>query len=161
MLELDTDPDVHKYVGRKPISTIEEARSVIDYVRKQYVDNGIGRWAVIHRATGDFLGWAGFKLIREPTNNHVNHYDFGYRIIRRCWGHGIATEASIACLNYGIKELGLRNIYAMTDVNNGASRHVLEKLGFQFIEIFRFDTNPGWRTEDDLTATWYKLDDPE
>jgi RimJ/RimL family protein N-acetyltransferase len=49
----------------------------------------------------------------------------------------------------------------MTDVNNSASRRVLEKVGFRFIELFRFDKNPGWRTEDDLTATWFKLDSPE
>ena len=157
MLELDTDPDVHKYIGKTPITTIEQAQATIAFVRKQYSDLGIGRWAVINKANNDFLGWAGFKLITEPTNKHINHYDFGYRLIRRCWNQGIATEASLACLNYGIKELGLKDIYAMTDPANAASRHVLEKLGFQFIELFTFPTNPGWRTDNDLTTTWYKL----
>jgi ribosomal-protein-alanine N-acetyltransferase len=157
MLELDTDPEVHKYVGKNPITTIEQARETIAFVRQQYIDLGIGRWAVINRADNDFLGWAGFKLITEPTNNHINHYDFGYRFIRRCWNQGIGTEASIACLNYGIKELHLKNIYAMTDPENTASRHLLEKLGFKFIELFQFETNPGWRTDDNLTTTWYKL----
>jgi RimJ/RimL family protein N-acetyltransferase len=56
-----------------------------------------------------------------------------------------------------VQELGLRDISAMTDPANGASRHVLEKLGFQYIETFHFESNPGWRTDDDLATTWYTL----
>jgi len=159
MFELDSDAEVMRYIGRKPVESIEESREVIAFVRQQYEANGIGRWAVIEKETGDFLGWVGFKLIQELTNNHINFYDFGYRFVRRSWGRGFATEASIASLHFGKKELKLPDIYAMTDVNNGASRHILEKLGFQLLETFRFERNPGWRTDDDLEATWYKLAD--
>lgn len=157
MYELDSDPEVMRYIGRQPVQTIEESRGVIDFITNQYAVDGIGRWAVIEKASGDFLGWVGFKLIHELTNNHIDFYDFGYRFIRRSWGKGFATEASIASLHFGKKVLKLPDIYAMTDINNGASRHVLEKLGFRLIETFHFERNPGWRTDDDLTATWYKL----
>jgi ribosomal-protein-alanine N-acetyltransferase len=157
MFELDADPNVLRYVGRKPIHTIEEARGVIQFIRNQYATDRIGRWAVLEKGTGDFLGWTGFKLMHEPMNNHVNHYDFGYRFIQRCWGKGFATEAGKASLEYGVKELGLAPVYAATDVDNAASRRILEKLGFRFVEIFKYDTDPGWRTDDDLSATWYEL----
>lgn len=159
MFELDSDPEVMRFIGRRPVQGIDESRAVIDFVRHQYATDRIGRWAVIEKATNDFLGWTGFKLIHERTNNHIDFYDFGYRFIRRSWGRGFATEASIACLHFGKKELKLPDIYAMTDVNHVVSRHVLEKLGFQFIETFLFETNPGWRTDNELTATWYKLKD--
>jgi RimJ/RimL family protein N-acetyltransferase len=159
MFELDSDPEVMRYIGRKPVETIDESRGVIAFVRQQYEANGIGRWAVIEKDSGNFLGWVGFKLIQERTNNHIDFHDFGYRFLRKHWGKGYATESSIASLHFGKKELKLPDIYAMTDVNNGASRHVLEKLGFQLLDIFRFERNPGWRTEDDLDATWYKLAD--
>jgi RimJ/RimL family protein N-acetyltransferase len=157
MFELDSDPEVMRYIGRKPVDTIEESRSVIAFIQQQYTANGIGRWAVLEKKSGHFLGWVGFKLIQELTNNHINFYDFGYRFVRREWGKGYATEASIASLHFGKKELKLPDIYAMTDVNNGTSRHILEKLGFKLLETFRFERNPGWRTDDDLDATWYKL----
>lgn len=159
MFKLDSNPEVMRYIGRNPVESIEQSRDVIDLVRGQYVANGIGRWAVLEKRTGDFLGWVGFKLIQEETNNHINFYDFGYRFIQKHWGKGFATEASVASLHFGKKELKLPDIYAMTDVHNGASRHVLEKLGFQLLETFRFEKNPGWRTDDDLEATWYKLQD--
>jgi len=139
MLMLDSDPDVHQYLGKKPISTLEESLSNIDLIRKQYVENGIGRWAIIEKQSNCFVGWAGLKLIKEMTNNHINYYDLGYRLIKKYWGQGIATEVALASLNYGFNVLKQNNIYAIADINNHASVHVLEKIGFSKIEIFLYD----------------------
>jgi RimJ/RimL family protein N-acetyltransferase len=51
--------------------------------------------------------------------------------------------------------LQLNEVHAMTDVDNGASRRILEKLGFNFMGIFNYDAAPTWRTEGEPT-TWYK-----
>src|SRR5688572_11277934 len=101
MFELDSDPDVHTYLGTKPLEHIEQSREVIEMVRKQYIDNGIGRWAMIERSTGEFVGWAGLKLVKTETNGRINFYDVGYRLIKRYWGKGFASEAAIASVNYG------------------------------------------------------------
>lgn len=138
MFELDSDKDVHKYLGNQPFTKIEESREIIEFIRKQYVDNGIGRWAMISKETGEFMGWTGFKLMKELTNNHVNYYDLGYRLIKRFWGKGYATESAKACLQYGFGELKLDKIYGMADTNNTASRHVLEKAGLKYVETFDF-----------------------
>ena len=42
IFELDSDPEVHEFLGKKTIKTINEAHKVIDFIRKQYVSNGIG-----------------------------------------------------------------------------------------------------------------------
>lgn len=157
MFEMDSDPEVHRYLGNKPYTTIEESRENIDFVRRQYKDNGIGRWAVTLKDTGEFVGWTGFKLMREAVNGHVNHYDFGYRHMRRHWHKGYASEAARAALRYGIDVLGLKDIYAMTAIDNAGSRHILESLGFRFVEIFNYDGQPFWRIG--APVTWYKLDD--
>jgi len=156
MFVMDSDPEVHKYVGKSPVTKIEESRDVIAFVRQQYIDNGIGRWAIIEKATNDFVGWTGHKLMKERVNGHINYYDFGYRLAKRFWGKGYATESGRAALKYGIDQLGFRDIYAMTDVNNMASRNVLEKVGLVYIETFNYDAAPTiWRTEGEPT-TWYK-----
>ena len=77
--ELDSDAEVHKYIESKTIDTIEQARETIRFIRQQYIDNGIGRWAIIEKETNNFIGWTGLKLIRKETNNHINYYDLGYR----------------------------------------------------------------------------------
>lgn len=139
VFELDSNKDVHKYLGNKPIKNIEEARNVIDFIRHQYIENGIGRWAVIEKETNNFIGWAGLKLIRDKINNHSNFYDLGYRLIPKYWGKGIATESAKALLDYGFEKLQLNIIYSMADTSNKASRNVLEKTGFKFVETFFLD----------------------
>jgi len=138
MFELDSDKDVHKYLGNQPFTKIEDSREIIHFIRKQYQDNGIGRWAMINKGTGEFMGWSGFKLMKDITNDHVNYYDLGYRLIKRFWGKGYATESAKASVSYGFNELKLNEIFAMADIHNKESRHVLEKSGFKFIEPFDF-----------------------
>lgn len=48
---------------------------VIESIRKQYFDNGIGRWAVIEKESNNFIGWSGLKFVREETNNHIEYLD--------------------------------------------------------------------------------------
>jgi RimJ/RimL family protein N-acetyltransferase len=157
MYEMDSNPAVHKYIAQKPVHTRQESREVINYVRQQYKDNGVGRWAIIEKGSNDFLGWTGFKLMTETVNGQTNYYDYGYRLSQRAWGKGIATESGRASLQYGIEQMGLWPVFAMTDVNNAASRHVLEKLGFRFVEIFHYEGASQWRRAVDPMATWYEL----
>lgn len=156
MFEMDSDPEVHRYLGGKYYKSIEESRENIRIVRQQYDDHGIGRWAVLDKSNGEFLGWVGFKFMTDKVNGHVHHYDFGYRLKSSAWGKGIASEAGKASLEYGLNEMKLQPVYAMTDVANSASRRVLEKLGFQLKGTFIYDGPLTWRTEDDLETTWYE-----
>lgn len=158
MFAMDSDPSVHTYLGNNPVTSIDQIHDVIKAVQQQYQDNGIGRWAMIDKTTGDFVGWTGFRFMRTMLNGHINYYDFGYRLARRYWGLGLATEAGRAALSHGISVLGFKDIHAITDEGNTASRHVLEKLGFRFQHIFNFDdaSMPAFMG---TPTTWYTLDD--
>ena len=156
MFAMDSDPEVHRYLGNRPAQTLEEEAKVIEFVRQQYTELGIGRWAIEEGATGDFVGWTGFKRITSPINGHNNHLDFGYRLARRHWGKGYASESGKAALQYGLDALGLSDIHAMTDVDNAASRRVLEKLGFKLVSIFPYDGDVTW-VERGYPTTWYSL----
>lgn len=159
MFELDSDSEVHKYVGKKPVTTLQQCKDVIEFIREQYSSNGIGRWAVIEKQSGDFVGWSGLKLMKEPVNKHINFYDIGYRLIKKHWGKGYATESGIAARDYAFTTLNAKEIFAMTDVENTASRKALEKIGLHYVETFVYDASPGWREEGEL-ATWYKMVNP-
>jgi RimJ/RimL family protein N-acetyltransferase len=56
MFELDSDPEVHRYLGNNPVKSIDQVRNIINSVRLQYKENGIGRWAVIEKASNEFIG---------------------------------------------------------------------------------------------------------
>lgn len=152
LFELDSDPEVHRYLGNQPVKSIEQIRLVIAFIQQQYEDNGIGRWAVIEKKSGEFLGWAGLKLFREEVNQHSGFYELGYRFMKKHWGKGYATEAAKASVKYGFEEMDLDELFAMTDINNGASRQVLKKAGFEHIETFQFNDEP---------TDWFRIGNPK
>ncbi len=146
--ELDSDKDVHRYLGGNTINTIDESRMMIDAVREQYVTRGIGRWAIVEKKSNHFVGWTGLKLeSSRVVNGYCNFYDVGYRLLKRFWGKGYATESACSSLQYGFEKLDLPVVYADADCKNRASRNVLEKIGLTWIE--RFD-------DDGCPVDWFK-----
>ncbi|MEO1413470.1 MAG: GNAT family N-acetyltransferase [Bacteroidota bacterium] len=141
LFELDSDPEVHRYLGGKPIKRLEESQSIVDYIRQQYEAAGIGRWAVVDKASREFVGWAGLKYEKEVRVDR-HYYDLGYRLKKKFWGRGIATEASLVALQYGFEVMGLAEIYAGAHVDNIASNKVLQKVGLKFLETFVYDGDP-------------------
>ena len=149
MYELDSDPDVHKYLGNKPVINKNQALDLINFIRQQYIDYGIGRWAIIDKNTKEFMGWTGLKYITDSINNHNNYYDLGYRLIKKYWGQGIATESAFASLEYAFNTLNSTEIYAFAECDHLGSDKVLKKVGLDFIETFDFDG---------IKHNWYKID---
>lgn len=139
MFELDSNPSVHKFLGNNPIHSIDQAREVIAMVREQYIENGIGRWAVIEKVSGNFIGWSGLKYIIEQENYLINFYDIGYRLIPKYWGRGYATESATAAIQYGFANIRMQEIYGSAHVQNWQSRKVLEKCGLTFVEKFMWN----------------------
>jgi RimJ/RimL family protein N-acetyltransferase len=139
LFEMDSDPDVHLYIENKPVTDISQITHIIGLLKKQYEDFGIARWAVIDKKSNECLGWCGLKYFNFPLNNHSNFYEHGYRFKKKHWGKGYATESSLAILNYGFENLQINSIYALTDPKNEKSIHVLDKLGFEFIELFDYE----------------------
>lgn len=135
--ELDSDPEVHKYLGNNPVKSMAECLDVIRYVRKQYQDNGIGRWAVEDKLTKEFVGWTGLKYEWNDRQN-VNYYDLGYRLKRKFWGKGIATETAVASLKYGFTKMNLEEIFAAAHTENIASNKILTKIGLKCIDTFDY-----------------------
>lgn len=148
MYDLDSDPEVHTYLGNTPLTDKAQAADMIDFIRQQYIDNGIGRWAVVDKRTNEFMGWTGLKYIKDEINHHINFYDIGYRFRKKYWGKGIATETAQASLKYAFNTLDINEVYALADVNNAGSNKVLKKIGLRFIEEFDFEGTP---------HNWYKI----
>ncbi|SHM20921.1 GNAT family N-acetyltransferase [Flavobacterium saccharophilum] len=151
MFELDSNPNVHTFVGKKPVTTIEESIAMIENIQQQYKDFGIGRWAVILKETNEFLGWSGIKFITNEINNHKDFYEIGYRFIEKHWGKGYATEAGKVFVDYAFNELKADALYAYADEGNENSRRILEKLGLKYTNSFEYEGE---------SEVWYELKNP-
>ncbi|MDC7999607.1 GNAT family N-acetyltransferase [Aequorivita todarodis] len=139
MFAMDSDAEVHTFLGNKPISTLEESQKMIDSIKQQYIENGIGRWAVVEKRSGNFVGWSGFKFVTDVVNGRTQYYDLGYRFLRKYWGKGYASETAIASLNHGFGELGFEEIVGIADVANTASNTILQKVGLIKRNEFIYD----------------------
>nr|WP_315201250.1 GNAT family N-acetyltransferase [uncultured Flavobacterium sp.] len=139
MFELDSNLEVHCFLGKKPVKDIDESRLMIENLSKQYAENGIGRWAVILKETNEFIGWSGIKLIADTINNHQNFYEIGYRFIQKHWGKGYATEAGLAFVDFAFNEMKVDVLHAYADAGNEGSRSILEKLGMLYVNSFEYE----------------------
>ena len=146
MFAMDSNPTVHQYLWQNPSKDISETIQIIEFVQKQYEENGIGRFATILKETGEFVGWTGIKFINEHVENgNTNFYDYGYRLNENYWNKGFATEASIAWLDFGFNQMNIQEMNAYTHAENGASNHVLNKVGFNFIEDYPDKEGVTWK----------------
>ncbi len=138
MFEMDSDPEVHRFILNQPLTDIQQSREIILMIQKQYREHGIGRWAVISKETNEFIGWAGIK-IEHNVNQHDQFYDLGYRFIQKHWNKGYATEVVKGLIKYGFEELKLEKICAFPFTRHVVSARVLEKCGFKVINHFLED----------------------
>ncbi len=151
MFELDSNPNVHRYLGNKTVKTKAETIKILENVKQQYIKRGIGRFAVIEKASGDFVGWSGIKLNTEQSmNGFTNYYDVGYRFIERFWGKGYATESGKAAVDYAFNVMNLPELYATTEIENQASHNALLKIGLEYITDF-------YCKKEELNLRWYKI----
>ncbi len=128
ILELNSDPEVVKYVHEPTLKTTEQAGQILkDIILPQY-ENNLGRWAIHIKDNAEFIGWCGLKY--RPERDEI---DLGYRLMQKAWGKGYATEAARQTLEYGLTVLKLPVISACAHVENLASISVLEKIGMDYI----------------------------
>lgn len=146
LFDMDSNPNVHTYLWQKPYTTIDDIHTYIESIHKQYERNNIGRFSTIIKATNELIGWTGIKYIDDHVENgKTNFYDYGYRLNEKHWNKGYATEASKAWLDHGFNQMNIKEMNAYTHFDNGASNHVLQKVGFNFMEDYPDEHGAIWK----------------
>lgn len=117
----------------------------LDYFEKRFLGQyeycGFGFWALIDRINGSLVGFAGLIIQEIDDKEEV---ELAYRIARRYWGQGLATEAAVAIRDYAFQELGLERLISIIEPRNVRSIRVAEKVGMRlaFQDTFHgFDVN--------------------
>jgi [ribosomal protein S5]-alanine N-acetyltransferase len=124
LVELNSDPEVMRWLGG--VRTPEQSAEMLNSRILTYYDKnpGLGVWATLLRDSGECIG---FHLLNHIQGESI--IQVGYRLFRKHWGQGYATEMTVALLEYGYRRLGLERISAITALENTASQHVLIKSG--------------------------------
>lgn len=133
LVALDGDAEVLRFIlGRA--RTEDEARDFWAPVcRDREADAvGLGWWVGRRRSDGALLGWWDLSPDR-PVPGRPVRAEAGWRLERRHWGQGLATEGARALLAHGFAAVGLRTVWAETMAVNLPSRAVMTKLGMRHV----------------------------
>ena len=155
LVELDSDPEVMRYLTGGPPTPREEIADDILPAWLRYYERweGFGFWAAIEKSTGEFVGWFHF---RPPSGSPDDEVELGSRLHRTAWGKGYGTEASRALIRRGFTEYGVRRVIASTAADNIGSRRVMEKSGLTLIRTYRM-TYPGLFNDEEQEDVEYAL----
>ncbi|RZJ74634.1 MAG: N-acetyltransferase [Flavobacterium sp.] len=137
LYQLNLDPEVIKFTGDAAFTSIEEAALFIDNYN-HYKKYGFGRWAVIEKSTGEFLGWCGLKYSEDKKE-----FDIGFRFFKIYWNNGYATESARACVEIGFTKFGIPTIVGRAMTENSGSVKVLINIGLSYRNDFDFNGNAG------------------
>lgn len=107
--------------------TPDETAASVARITQHFTDRDFGLWAVEIPNESPFIGFVGLQVPSFEAH-FTPCVEIGWRLAKRYWRKGYATEAARASLRFGFEELGLEEIVAMTVPANTPSRGVMEKL---------------------------------
>ena len=122
---LNSDVRVMQFI--RPVKNRKESDAFLAENLNFYLDtSSLGRFAVVEKATGNFVGTFSFLYLSGESDFHL-----GYALLPAAWGEGFATELVRSGIIYFFSHNHKKEVFAITDTENRASRNVLLKSGFQ------------------------------
>lgn len=149
LLSLYGDKQVMRYLDNKTWDRDRVEIEVLPALLAEYQRyQRFGYWAA-ETHDGSFVGRIALHpviidatpngLWRHATTDDSETVSIGYRVRRRYWGHGYATEAAAATVNLALDQYDARRAVATTMAVNQGSRRVLERIGFSHTRTVHLD----------------------
>ena len=133
LVELDADAEVLRYI----LGRARDASEAREFWGPICADTdadaaGLGWWIGRRRSDSEFLGWWDLSP-DQPVLEHPSRAQAGWRLVRRHWGQGYATEGAAQVLDHGFATVGLDTVWAETMAVNLASLQVMTNLGMRHV----------------------------
>ena len=121
--KLAADIDVMRYLGGKTMNQVEAWRHMA-FMVGHWTLRGYGYFALEEKATGEFIGRAGFT---NPTG--WPGFELGWTIAPWRQRQGFAFEAAQRLLRFAFEDLDKAHVISLIHRDNIPSQRVAEKLG--------------------------------
>jgi len=106
----------------------QQIRQFIEQRLLSYLEYGFGLYALVHKQSQEMIGYSGFFIQSIEQRREV---EVGYRLAKRHWGQGLATEAGLAVINYGRNRFNFQRYICLIETENRRSIRVATKLGMK------------------------------
>jgi RimJ/RimL family protein N-acetyltransferase len=137
-VELDSDAEVMRHLSGRASTRAEVEQRHARRLAVAGLVPGLGFWAGF--VDGSFVGW----WILEPPERGdqgpvPGQAELGYRLLRRYWRQGLASEGARELIRHGFEDLGLQRVFAETMAVNVASRATMAAVGMSHVRTFHLD----------------------
>ncbi|MGW4944975.1 GNAT family N-acetyltransferase [Actinoplanes sp. NPDC004185] len=138
-VQLDSDPEVLRYIVGRARSREEVVAAHAERMALGRKVDGLGYW-MAYRSPGDEDEFVGLMMLPpahgpdQPDDPAVA--ELGYRLLRRHWRQGLASEASRALLAHAFETVGQARVIAQTMAVNAGSRGVMAAVGLRHVRTF-------------------------
>jgi len=137
LYDLFADPEVMQGLGREPVSTLGEARALIEDGIGGWRTDGLGPFLLETATDRQVVGQAGLMIFDTrgwtpstwaEAGSHAQP-ELGWALIRAYWGHGYATEAGAAIRDWAYESRSVERLVSLITSDNLRSQRVAERLG--------------------------------
>lgn len=131
----------------------KETQAMMDRMLGLFEEKGYCYFAVDLLETRELigtigLGWKTFEADFTPC------VDIGWRIARKWWNKGLATEGALVCLDFA-KQKGIPEVLSMASTGNTASIEVMKKIGMNYWK--NFDHSELWEFPEIQHCDLYRI----
>lgn len=144
VFQMHQDEKVMAYLGGK--RTRQQTTKYMEHNISHWDKHGYGIWILRVNETGYFAGRGGLRKVVFDSKEEV---EIAYGLMPEFWNKGLATEFVKAVIKVGLSQIGLSSLVCITHPDNGASKRILEKVGFQYEKevIFKSELHLLYRSE--------------
>lgn len=145
LYDLFADSEVMRGLNREPVSTLEDARVMIEGGIAGWRTDGLGPFTLETAGTDpQVVGWAGLMIFDTrgwtPSTwakaGRDAQPELGWALIRAHWGNGYATEAAAAIRDWAYECRSIDRLVSLISSGNVRSQRVAERLGAVPTETF-------------------------
>ncbi|HSD08651.1 GNAT family N-acetyltransferase [Flavobacterium sp.] len=130
VFQLRTDPQINKYLDRKPSKTLGDALNFINNINENIKNNESYYWAILMTGKEKLIGTIClFDFSKDKKNCEI-----GYELLTEYQGNGIMLEAIKKVIEYANQILGVKTIDALIHKENRNSIKLVQKLNFKKLE---------------------------
>lgn len=115
-------------------TTIEQATEMQEKISGNYVDGNSIHWGIADKVTNKIVGTCGYYRGFDKGEGEL-----GCVLLPKYRGQGYMSLAMILAIEFGLNEIGLRRIKAVTTKQNEKAIKLIEKLNF--IKIAELNDN--------------------
>ncbi|AMC92437.1 acetyltransferase [Erysipelothrix larvae] len=127
--QLWKDEAVTRYISKNGMFTTDDIKNRLETEIQNEQLFQVQYWPIFELTTNEFIGCCGIR----PSDIAEDSFELGFHLCKKHWGKGYAFEAATAVIEYSFNRLKINELFAGHHPENEASRNLILKLGFLFI----------------------------